>query len=115
MAGNEQPGKARIYLLRREQQKEWLAEAESGDETAKLVMSAASKRMSDLATEPSGCFCCDRVFLPGEIPRAFIVLIPTERDPAKGKATAGAVCVECGKHDDEWLIDQGLKGLSRLP
>jgi hypothetical protein len=74
MAGNEQPGKARIYLLRREQQKEWLAEAESGDETAKLVMSAASKRMSDLATEPSGCFCCDRVFLPGKFPALLLCL-----------------------------------------
>jgi len=67
-----------------------------------------------MATEHSACSCCDTVFSQGDVPRAFIVLIPVEQDPEKVKAKAGAVCSECSKHDDEWLVDQGVhrKGLS---
>lgn len=59
--------------------------------------------------EPSWCGCCDTSFSLGEVPRAFIVWIPTERDPEKVTAHAIAACSECSKHDDKWIVDQGVR------
>jgi hypothetical protein len=104
----------RAYIVRREDQKEWLAKAEGGDEAAKLCLSAAANFMRAITNEPSGCACCDTLFGRVDVPPAFIILIPVERDPVKVRAHAMAVCAECSKHDNKWLLDQGPKrqGLS---
>src|SRR5450759_2710480 len=114
MATNEESEEFRVYLMRRQDQKRWLAEANSGSEIAKTVLWAASNWMKDMATEPSACSCCDRSFLPGDVPPAFVLLIPSVRDPEKVKAKASGICSECSVHDDRWLIDQAVhrQGLS---
>jgi hypothetical protein len=99
----------RAYVVRREQQREWLVKAANGDEHAKLCMSAAGHFMRAIPQGSSACACCDAPFSPGDVPQAFIVLIPTNRDPQKARAHAMPVCAECSKHDDTWLLRQGPK------
>jgi hypothetical protein len=98
----------RVYIIRRADQDAWLADARSGNEVAKLCQWVASKWMKAMATEHSVCSCCDMVFSDGDLPQAFIVLIPTKYDPETVEAKAGAVCPECSQHDDAWLIQQGV-------
>jgi hypothetical protein len=114
MTTNEDSEDFGVYLIRRQDQKKWLAEANGGSEVAKLVLWAASNWIKDMVIEHFACSCCDRLFSPGDVPRAFIVLIPTVRDPEKVEAKASAVCSECSAHDDRWLIDQAIhrQGLS---
>jgi hypothetical protein len=108
-------GEYRVYVVRREHQKEWLAKAQGGDETAKVCMWAGKNFMKAMRQEHSVCACCDRVFSGVDIPRAMVVLIPAEPDPEKVKAQAGGVCAECSKHDDQWLVDESTRriGLSK--
>lgn len=98
----------RVYIVRKEHQKQWRAKAQDGDDTAKLCVNAAANFMKAVPNEPCGCCCCDTLFSPSDVPHAFIVLIPNERDSAKIKAHAFGVCIECSKRDDEWLVDQGV-------
>jgi hypothetical protein len=93
------------YIVRKENQKHWRAKARSGDDTAKLCINAAANFMKAIPNEPSGCCCCDALFSFDDKPPAFIVLIPLKEDPEVVRAHAKAVCAECSKHDDKWLID----------
>jgi len=99
----------RIYILRRPDQKDWRVKAQSGDEAAKLCLWAASNFMKDIANEPLHCGSCEKLFSPGKMPQAFIVVTPIERDAADVRAHAMGVCSECVKRDDRWLIEQGPK------
>jgi len=95
------------HVVRREHQKDWWVKAANGDEQAKLCMSAATHFMRAIPKGTSACACCDVPFSPGDVPQAFIVLIPVERDPERTRAHALPVCAECSKHDDTWLVRQG--------
>jgi hypothetical protein len=107
---SEQDSEAfRIYIMRHADRNEWLAKARAGDQAAKLCQWAASKWMKAMPMEHSACSCCDMVFSPGDIPRAFIVLVPVKEDPKKVKAKAGGVCSDCSSHEDKWLVDQGVR------
>jgi hypothetical protein len=99
----------RLYVVRREHRKEWLARANSGDEVARECMWAVSKWMKDFATEPFACACCNTVLSPEAKPQAVIVFIPVIADPEKVTATAGGVCLECSKHDDMWIAEHGAR------
>ena len=103
----------RVYVVRKEHQKEWLARADSGsDEVARECMWAASQWMKDLSaerTERSVCACCNTALSTTKKPPAIIVLIPLIRDPETVRATAGGVCSECAKHDDTWLAEHGVR------
>jgi hypothetical protein len=115
MTTNDDSEEFRVYLIRRQDQKKWLAAAAGGSEVAKLVLWAASNWIKDMATKYSACSCCDRLLSPGDVPNAFVVLIPTVRDPEKAKAKAGAICPECNAHDDRWLIDQAINRQGLTP
>jgi len=65
--------------------------------------------------EPSYCGCCDTLFSAGDVPQAFVVLIPIEHDQEKVKAHVIAVCSVCSKHDDKRLVDQGALQTEALP
>jgi hypothetical protein len=106
-----------VYIVRKEHQADWLAKAQSGDETAKLCMWAASNYMKDIPRGPYGCCCCDSLFSPHDKPPAFIVLVPTTPDPDKVRAHALAVCLECSMQDEVWIIEQGVRreGLAVTP
>jgi hypothetical protein len=106
--------KLNVYIVRHEDRKEWRAKANSGEEVARVCLWAISKWIKDLPTEYSACSCCDAVFSESDVPKAFVVLIPAVDDPENVKATAGGVCLECSKHDNQWLLDQSIrrKGLS---
>jgi len=105
----------RVHIMRYQDRNRWLAAARRGNEAARLCQWAASKWMKGMATEPSACTCCDRVLSGADIPRAFLILVPTRRDPERVRATACAVCAECSRHDNQWLVNEGLyrNGLSR--
>jgi hypothetical protein len=105
----------RFHVMRYEHRHAWRAEARNGREIAKLSLSAAEDWMTELAADDLGCPCCSRMFSPGDIPRAFIVLIPTEPDPEGFKAFAAGVCADCCKHDDLWLIEQGVASAGPAP
>lgn len=104
----------RAHVMRQKHRNDGLAKASSCDDLATLCCLAALNWMKGLATEHCACACCDMVFSGGDVPHAFIVLIPAKYDPETVKADAGGVCSECSKHDDQWLIDQGVRrqGLS---
>jgi len=106
--------KYRVYIVRKENRNEWRTKAQNGDDVAKLCINTAANFMRAIPHEPMGCGCCDTPFLPNDRPPTFIVLIPVEEDPEKVRARAMAVCLECSKHDDAWLIEQGPRreGLS---
>ncbi len=103
------------YIVRRKDQREWIAKAKSGDEAARICVAAASNYMKAIPDQPSTCGCCDTPFLLGYIPQAFLVLIPTRRDPKKSKAYTRAVCWECSKHDDRWLVEHGVRRVGLAP
>ena len=109
--------KCHVYIVRKEDQKEWRTKAQNGNDVAKLCINTAANFMRAIPNEPMGCGCCDAPFLPDDRPPAFIVLIPVEKDPEKVKARAMGVCLECSKHDNAWLIEQGPRreGLSITP
>jgi hypothetical protein len=112
-ASDEITAAFRFHIMRYEDRYAWRAKARSGGETANICLWAAENWMKDLPTEHSVCPCCHTVFSPTDVPRAFIVLIPVETDPERVKARAAGVCAECCKHDDQWLVAQGL-GLTGL-
>jgi hypothetical protein len=113
---SEQKSQAfRFHVMRYEHRHAWRAQARSGAEIAKLSLSAAEEWMTDLATDHVGCPCCNMMFSRGDIPRAFIVLIPTEPDPKGIKALAAGVCADCCRHDDLWLIEHGVAGTEPAP
>jgi hypothetical protein len=51
----EEGGDFNIYVVRKKDQKELMAKAKGGDETAKLVMWAASRFMKAMPNEFSAC------------------------------------------------------------
>jgi hypothetical protein len=114
MPRNEDVEDLQVYVMRQKDRNEWLAKARGGDDLAALCWLAAVNWMKGLATEHCVCSCCDMVFSGGDVPHAFIVLIPAKYDPETVMADAGGVCSECSKHDDKWLVDQGVRrqGLS---
>jgi len=100
----------RVYLVRRPDQREWLAKANAGDEVARLCVWAASNLMRAISQgRLVRCTCCETSFNSAVVPQAFIVLLPIKRDAEKVGAHAMGVCAECCKKDDQWLLDQGLK------
>ena len=105
----------RVYIVRRQHLDEWRAKMDGGDEIAKTCLWAIKNFLDEMPTEHSVCSCCDMVFPPRRVPRAFIVLIPAEYDPQTVKARAAAVCRECSKQEDKWLVDQGIRREDGLP
>jgi hypothetical protein len=106
-----------VFVLRTEHQNEWVAKAKAGNDAARLCLWAAEKFTKGIPDEPSFCGCCDTGFSRHDSPRAFIILIPVKEDPDTVRAHAAGVCVECSRHDDKWLIDQGVRrdGLAPTP
>jgi hypothetical protein len=107
----------RVYIVRKEDQKEWRAKAQNGDDVAKLCINTAGNFMRAIPNAPMGCCCCDTLFSSDDKPPAFIILVPVEEDPNMVRANARAVCSECGRHDNAWLIEQGVRreGLAPTP
>ncbi len=105
-----------VYILRHTDSDRWIANAET-DDAVKLCLWAALEYMRSLGAEFSACACCDTVFSQAYIPESFVVLIPVEEDLQTVKADVRGVCLECSKHDDDWLIDQGVhrEGLAPTP
>jgi hypothetical protein len=96
----------RIHIVRRQDQNAWAARARIGDEVARICTWASSNFMKAIRAGHSTCACCNRVFAGNVVPRAFVVLIPVEREPDQIKAKAGGVCAECSNHGDQWIVDQ---------
>jgi hypothetical protein len=106
-----------IFILRKKHARKWRAKAQAGDDLAKLCISASANFVKAILNEPTGCSCCDTAFSPDDKPPAFIVLVPVKIDPHVARAHAKAVCSECAKHDDGWLVEQGVnrEGLAITP
>jgi hypothetical protein len=119
MTDNDDAGEAhRIYVLRRADKEEWTAKAHADDEMALRCISAVRIFMRDLSNgEPIHCGCCEGLFSSSDVPEAILVLIPVKYDPDNVTVQAWAMCKECSKHDDRWLIDYGpkRKGLAPTP
>jgi hypothetical protein len=98
-----------VYILRKENVKQWVAIARSGGEKARVCLWAAQKWLEDLPTEYSACSCCDTPLSPEEPPPAFLVLIPVISDPETISARAGGICPDCSKHDNKWLLEKSLR------
>lgn len=111
----EKGEECRVYVLRKRDSAKWETLAARGDENAQACVLAAGKFFRTMADEPSWCGCCDALFALGDIPQAFIILIPVERNPTAISARAFAVCVECGKQEDDWLINQGVRRQGLAP
>jgi hypothetical protein len=103
-----------VYIVRRADQKEWMAKAQEGEGIAVVCMRAAGQFMKDIPNEPLHCTCCEALFSPSNLPEAFIVLIPVKHDPDNFSAQTQGVCSECSKNDNRWIVDNGPKreGLS---
>jgi hypothetical protein len=99
----------RIYIVRKPDQREWMAKVKAGDEVANVCLWAASNINQSISKEPIYCVCCEKLFSSRDMPQAFIVLIPIKRDPDYAHAHAMGVCGECSKQDDGWLIERGPK------
>lgn len=107
---SEDSEECRVYIVRRPDQRVWLDKANAGDEAARLCLWAASNLKQAISQGRSvNCTCCEAPFDSGDVPQAFIVLIPVKREPAKARAHAMGVCAVCSKQDDKWLVDQGPK------
>jgi hypothetical protein len=102
-------GECRVHILRKRDSAEWEASAAKGDENAQTCVLAVGKFYRLMAEEPSWCGCCDVLFTPGNIPQAFIVLVAVERNPTDISARTFAVCAECSKQEDQWLVEQGVR------
>jgi hypothetical protein len=100
-------GESYAYIIRREHQNEWIARAKAGGKQARLCVLAASKFMKAMPNRPCGCACCVTRFPRGEVPQAFIILIPIKQGRETVWAHSRAVCSQCSMHDDQWLINQG--------
>ena len=105
--------KCRVYILRKQDSAKWETLAARGEENAQLSVLAVGNFCRLMAKEPSWCACCETLFISGDIPQAFIVLIPVDITE-NVSARAFAVCVECSKQEDPWLRDQSVlrKGLA---
>ena len=106
---DERGEECRVYVLRKRDSAEWQALAAKGDENAQICIWAVGKFYRLMTDEPSWCACCDVHFVLSDIPQAFIILIPVNRNPTDITARAFAVCVECSKQEDDWLIDQVVR------
>jgi hypothetical protein len=106
---DEKGEECRVYVLRRRDSAEWQGSAAKGDENAEICILAVGKFYRLMNDEPSWCACCDVRFAPSDIPQAFIILIPVKRNPADVTARAFAVCDECSKQEDDWLVDHGVR------
>jgi hypothetical protein len=100
-------GESYIYVIRREHQREWITRAKAGGKQARLCVLAASKFMKAMPNRPCGCACCVTQFPRGDVPQAFIILIPIKQGRETVWAHSRAVCSRCSTHDDQWLVDQG--------
>jgi hypothetical protein len=99
---------AQAFVVRREDQNEWTAEAEGGDEEAEICLWAVGKFMNALPNTRCCCGCCDLMFSEHDSPQAFVVLVHRVKEGSNTvRAAAMGVCTECSEHDDEWLIEQG--------
>ncbi len=117
MSEEEAVESSHIHILRKEDQKEWFARASAGDEIAQLCMKAASHYLKAMDSQPSACCCCDTLFSSTDIPPTFIILVPVEQRAETVRADVKAVCAECSKQSNQWLVDQGLRreGLAITP
>jgi hypothetical protein len=117
MTKNKEEGieDCRAYVVRKEHRKEWKAKVDVRDEGASLCVWAAGAFIRAMPHEQCNCGCCDTLFSAGDVPQAFVVLIPIEHDQEKVKAHVIAVCSECSKHDDKRLVDQGALQTEALP
>jgi hypothetical protein len=102
---DEKGEECRVYILRKRDSAEWQALALKS-ENAQACVWAVGKFYRMMADEPSWCGCCDALFASGDIPQAFIILLPVERNP---KDITARACAECGKQEDDWLVDQGVR------
>jgi hypothetical protein len=98
-----------VYIVRKEDHKQWMVNAERGDLTAELCIQAVDRVRRAIPNELGHCCCCDTRFRPDDNPAAFIVLIPVNSNLEMITAHASAVCSECGTHDAQWLIEQGVR------
>jgi hypothetical protein len=112
--GEERGEECQVYILRKGDSAEWQALAAKGDGNAQICVWAVGKFYRLMADEPSWCGCCEVLFSSGDIPQAFIILLP-ERNPADPTARAFAVCAECVKQEDNWLVDQGVRRQGLAP
>jgi hypothetical protein len=103
-----------VYIVRRADQKEWMAKAQEGEGIAGICMRSAGQFIKDMSNEPLHCTCCEARFSPSNLPEAFIVLIPVEHDPKDFSVHTHGVCSECSKNDNRWILDNGpnREGLS---
>ena len=106
-----------LYIVRKADEKEWMAKAKEGEGIAVVCMRAAGQFMKDLANEPLRCTCCDGEFSPANLPHAYVILIPVNHDPSDFSVQTQAVCSECSKNDNSWIVENGPKreGLSPTP
>jgi hypothetical protein len=94
-----------VYIVRRADQEEWMAQAKEGEGIAAVCMRAAGEFTKNISKESLHCTCCNALFSPSNLPEAFIVLIPVKHE------THGA-CSECSKNDNKWIFDNGPKRAS---
>jgi 5-methylcytosine-specific restriction endonuclease McrA len=106
---DEKGEECRVYVLRKRDSAEWQVLAANGDENAQICILAVGKFHRLMAEELSWCACCDVHFAPSDIPHAFVILIPIKRSPTDLTARAFAVCAECNKQEDDWLVDQSVR------
>jgi hypothetical protein len=106
---DEKGEECRAYVVRKRDGAAWQDLAAKGDENARTCIWAVGKFYRLMTDEPSWCACCNMQFAANDIPQAFIILIPVKRNPRDITARAFAVCAECNKQEDDWLVDQGVR------
>jgi len=70
-----------IYIVRRADQEEWMAQAKEGEGIAVVCMRAAGQYTKNIPNKSLHCTCCEALFSQSNLPDAFIVLIPVKHDP----------------------------------
>jgi hypothetical protein len=85
-----------VYIVRRADQEEWMAQAKEGEGIAAVCMRAAGEFTKNISKESLHCTCCNALFSPSNLPEV---------------QTHGA-CSECSKNDNKWIFDNGPKRAS---
>ena len=101
-----------VYIVRRADQEEWMAQAKEGEGIAAVCMRAAGEFTKNISKESLHCTCCNALFSPSNLPEAFIILIPVKHDPDNFDVQTHGACSECSKNDNKWIFDNGPKRAS---
>src|SRR5215469_18632179 len=103
-----------VYIVRRADQEEWMAQAKEGEGIAAVCMRAAGEFTKNISKESLHCTCCEVLFSPSNLPEAFIVLIPVKHDFKDFSTQTHGVCAKCSKNNNTWIVDNGPRreGLS---